>query len=225
MISKEREIQRPTRVSGWVVPLCGALVALGCAAPAKGAKVIPSTLTGEPELHLDKELPLLGVEICFNAWDDNQNSLIDEGCDLHQGPLQVMIAWSEESADVDLFVRDPKGEIAYSGVGTNSGLTHSSDCPSEKNACSGQNYENVFVEQSELLGGAYQIRVRLEKMPEDKMSLAVALGIRVHQRSFAHEIVFFKEGQEVLLDLEVEGTLMEEKSKDKEDLPRIKGKE
>jgi tRNA (guanosine-2'-O-)-methyltransferase len=183
----------------------------------------------KPELHLNKVLPLSGGEICFNAWDDNQNSLLDEGCDIDQGPIQVMIAWSEADCDVDLFVQDPDGEIAYSGVGTDSGLHASSDCPGDKDKCSGQNYENVVLEELGAPGGPYQVRVRIEKWPEGRPSVRVALGIRSFHRSFSHEIVFFEAGQETSLEFEVLGTRTEgaeaEEKSDEKSLPNKKRKE
>jgi hypothetical protein len=173
----------------------------------------------DPELHRDKVLPLSGGEICFNAWDDNQNSLLDEGCDIDQGPIQVMIAWSEASADVDLFLQDPEGEIAYSGVATDSGLTHSSDCPGGEDKCSGQNYENVVLEGAGTIGGTYQIRVRMEEWPEGETSVPVAVGIRTFHRSFSHEVVFFEAGQEITLEFDAPGT----KAEDDEEKPDSKG--
>src|SRR5690242_11379196 len=52
-----------------------------------------------------------GVEMCFDARDDNCNGVIDEGCGLHTGILQFAIAWEAASADVDLNVYDPAGEL------------------------------------------------------------------------------------------------------------------
>lgn len=187
------------------------LLALGCAASAEVAHPTKDQTSGEPVLHLDVDLPARAAETCFNAWDDNQNTLIDEGCDVDQGSFQVAIAWDNPEADVDLYVRDPKGEVAGASEPTSAGLVHSLDCPSEDKRCRGQNYENIYQEEPDLKNGIYTVYVRLEKLPKDALNLSVALGVRVPHHSFAHKVEFSREGQEQVLKVQVAGTLSAKK--------------
>lgn len=124
-----------------------------------------------------------GVELCFNARDDNCNGVIDEGCGLHSGILQFTVAWEEQEADVDLNVTDTTGELARkNGEATAGGLQKDRDCPHE---CHGQNVENVFLaEGEEPRRGRYRVVVRLDKLNGATAPIRVRLGARVGQRSF-----------------------------------------
>lgn len=181
------------------------LLGSGCGGRANASTPAKHPGSAKARLRLDVNLPARTAETCFNAWDDNQNTLIDEGCDVVQAPFQVLIAWNNPEADVDLYVRDPQGEIAGFGEPTTSGLVHSGDCPSEDKRCGGQNYENIYQEASDLAEGTYTVYVRLEKLPHDALELSVALGVRVPHHSSAHKIEFSREGQEQVLKVQVVG--------------------
>jgi tRNA (guanosine-2'-O-)-methyltransferase len=148
---------------------------------------------------------LSNAETCFNAIDDNQNLLIDEGCGVDQGQIQFVIAWPEPEADVDLYVTDPDGEIAPVDGATQLGLVRSLDCPDEKNICSGQNYENVYLEEDDPPPGTYRVRVRVERIPEGVKVLEVSMGVRLPTATIANEILLHAEGQEVVLSFSVAG--------------------
>jgi len=125
-----------------------------------------------------------GVEMCFDARDDNCNGVIDEGCGLHTGILQFVIAWEAASADVDLNVYDPAGELARTGEPTSSGLVKDRECPQANNECQGQNVENVFLAEGEPKRGKYRVVVRLDKLNGATAPVRVRLGARVGQRPF-----------------------------------------
>lgn len=49
------------------------------------------------------------TEAC-NAIDDNCDGVIDEGCGVGTGPVQVAVTWNS-GADIDLYVIDPSEEV------------------------------------------------------------------------------------------------------------------
>ncbi len=129
-----------------------------------------------------------GVEICFNARDDNCNGVIDEGCGLRAGILQFTIAWDAAEADVDLNVHDATGELARTGEPTAGGLVKDRDCPRPNGECQGQNVENVYLAEGEPRRGRYKVVVRLDKLNGAPSPIRVRLGARVGQRSFGMSV-------------------------------------
>jgi tRNA (guanosine-2'-O-)-methyltransferase len=151
---------------------------------------------GPPELRREQSCVTTHPERCFDARDDNCNGLIDEGCGVETGAVQFMIAWEEATADVDLLVTDPRGELAEPGRLTQSGLTSSRNCPGANAECSGQNFENVYLEGDEPLPGRYEVRVRLDKLGEARLPLRVTLGARVGSKSYVGAVVLPSESAE-----------------------------
>lgn len=146
-----------------------------------------------------------GPETCFNALDDNGNQLIDEGCGVAQGQVQVMLAWEAPGVDLDLYVTDPNGEIAVHGAATRSGLTRTSDCPDAESDCHTQAYEGVYLEEVDALPGKYQVRLRLEERPAEQSPIFATLSIRQPQGTQGYRLEFYQEGQEARLTFDVVG--------------------
>jgi hypothetical protein len=162
---------------------------------------------------LSQARSLGGAEICFNALDDNQSGLIDEGCGVAQSEVQFVLAWSVAKADLDLYVTDPNGHVATAEGTTSLGLTLSADCPKEKKDCEGQNFENVYLEEPDPAPGTYRVRIRLEEMPIEDEEIVATLGVRLPSGLSARRLVFFAEGQEIFLEFEVPDLYPKKKTK------------
>jgi tRNA (guanosine-2'-O-)-methyltransferase len=167
-----------------------ALSALSVACGARGQKA-PEPARIVTTEQLPRSVVASGPERCADAIDDNGNGLADEGCGIPTGLIQFLVAWDEPSADVDLRVTDPDGELSEVGRPTESGLVKERDCPGRNGECRGKNYENVYLEDGDLLRGKYRIRVRLESTggadPPIRVRLSARLGPRSYGASFAFE--------------------------------------
>jgi len=151
--------------------------------PAKDALDVRDVKVSEG-VGLEAACTPTGVEICFDARDNNCNGVIDEGCGLHTGILQFVIAWEAADADVDLNVYDAGGELARLNEATAGGLMKDRDCP-RSGECQGQNVENVFLAEGEAHRGRYRVVVRLDKLNGASPPIRVRLSARVGQRSFS----------------------------------------
>jgi hypothetical protein len=142
-----------------------------------------------------------GPERCFNAWDDNCNGPIDEGCGVEAGIVQFVIAWEPPDADVDLDVRDPDGTSVEVGRTTPTGLTRDRDCPG-KGECGVRSFENVFlVDGRKPQHGTYRVIVRLERWADLEQPVSVNLSARLGQQRFAKRLELARERDESRFDL------------------------
>lgn len=166
--------------------LAAACIEVPAAAPKAGLEV--RDVKAPEGVGLETACTPTGVEVCFNARDDNCNGIIDEGCGLHTGILQFTIAWDAAEADVDLNVHDVTGELARPGEPTVGGLVKDRDCPRPNGECQGQNVENVYLAEGEPRRGRYRVVVRVDKLNGAPPPVRVQLGARVGQRSFGMSI-------------------------------------
>lgn len=137
------------------------------------------------------------AEQCFNALDDNCNGAIDEGCGVDSGLVQFVIAWQPADADVDLEVRDPRGELVELNQAKDSGLIRDRDCPGAQNECRGRSVENVYLtDEDKLQRGTYQVTVRLERWSDIETPVRVNFSGRLGASSFGKQLTFAREKQE-----------------------------
>ena len=135
-----------------------------------------------------------GPEMCFNAVDDNCNGVIDEGCGLTTGPLQFEVAWGDSPADVDLRVVDPTGgyvEPTHPNDGAER-LRLDRDCP--KDACYGQNVDNVLWAGLDPPRGTYTVDVILTDPHGATLPVQVRFGARIGNRSYGADLSLESKG-------------------------------
>ena len=169
-----------------------ALLALGAIAaacievppPKTAAPLAPRNVKAPDGDKLEMACTPAGVEMCFDARDNNCNGVIDEGCGVHTGILQFSIAWDAAEADVDLQVFDTQGEQARMGEATADGLMKDRECPAE-GSCYGQNIENVFLAEGEPKRGKYRVVVHLAELNDAAAPVKVQLGVRVGQKTYS----------------------------------------
>ena len=165
--------------------LVGVVLAAALAASCSSSPPTEARAPGEPSHSGFSRVAVpTAPETCGNATDDNGNGLADEGCGLSTGLAQFLAAWEEESADVDLRVLDPNGELVDVGRPTKSGLVKERDCPGRKGDCGGQNLEVVYLEQGKLLRGDYRVRIRLVSLGGTEPPVSVRFAARIGYRSY-----------------------------------------
>jgi tRNA (guanosine-2'-O-)-methyltransferase len=185
--------RRSSLLGGVLLALCA-----GCLEvpkpPPKDALDVKDVRTSEG-MSLESACMPSGVEMCFDALDNNCNGVIDEGCGLHTGILQFTIAWPEAAAEVDLTVTGPDGDEAQGGKPTSAGLLKDRDCPGTDNQCYGQNVENVFLAEGRPRSGRYRAVVLLRDAGEATPPIKVRFSARIGQRHFT-SLVLLKDRDE-----------------------------
>lgn len=209
---------RAKALSAWrarCVVLAAAALVAGCGAPGAGRPAAAAAEGASPSASLEfapRRLELApgavlggacvttGPELCFNARDDNCNGILDEGCGLGTGLVQVMLAWSGD-ANLDLVVLDPTGVEVQAGVVSATGLTKEHDCPAD---CFQQNVENVHsVGEQAPPPGEYRVRVRVTALEGEPAPIHVVLGARIGAKSYAAELDIDDQGDELVLLFEL----------------------
>lgn len=172
-----------TRVRQLSAAVALATAALSCSREAPTHVTRPQLFTRvaaltdpDAEVSLDRACVVVGIETCFNAVDDDCNGLVDEGCGLPSGVLQIVVAWAEPELDVELEMTDPNGERVRPGQYTALGLTKDRDCPGEQGDCGGQNFEVVTCAGPQLPSGRYRLELILDRPPSNQTDVNIAIG-------------------------------------------------
>lgn len=167
------------------------------ASPSGEAGPGASAFSPPPGIVLETTCVTSAHELCFDAIDNNCNGLLEEGCGVNSGAIQIAAAWAEEEADVDLLLVDPAGELVKPGGLTSSGLAKDRDCPGNDRRCRGQNMENIFLEpDAEPPRGLYQATLRLEKTNGARLPIKVRVGARVGPKVYGFFVELSAQGEE-----------------------------
>jgi hypothetical protein len=174
-----------------VVSITAAFSCSGPSSATYGPVAVTSLLAaggGVPPFSVGQPCLATGLETCFNARDDNCDGLVDEGCGLASGPLQIVIAWDDADANVDLEVTDPNGEQAAVGRTTAFGLTKDRDCPGNGMECGGQNFEVVVGVFDALPVGRYRVALELKQPLQPARLVHVWIGGQVGHDALRGEV-------------------------------------
>jgi hypothetical protein len=145
-------------------------------------------LAGPPGVLVEMTCTPTGLEICFDATDNNCNGIIDEGCGVGTGTLQFSVAW-DDGSDLDLEVTDPRGRKAHLEGENGEGLVKDRDCGGLRDACQGQNTENVFFTGDRPTSGSYAVLIKMTApAPSAHFPFIVRFGSRVGARTFGATI-------------------------------------
>jgi hypothetical protein len=118
-----------------------------------------------------------GVDLCFNAKDDNCDGVVDEGCGEPTGVVQVLAAWNDANVDVNLDLTLPDGQHVNAASRAHAGFRFERDCPREN--CAGQNYESIVSDRPIVGGGTFKVEVRLDALGAAAPPIVVNLSARV----------------------------------------------
>jgi tRNA (guanosine-2'-O-)-methyltransferase len=158
----------------------------------EASSLAPKNLTASAGLELDTACVVSGVELCFNAMDDNCNGVIDEGCGLLSGPMQLTVAWGDTPVDLDLRLTVPSGETVSDENRSIKGFRLDRDCPGGA-VCGEQNVENL-VAIDEPPPGHYVVTVRLADPMGSIAPVKAVLSARIGSRSYRLRVQLDKVG-------------------------------
>ncbi len=162
-------------------------------------------------------------ERCFDALDDNCNGLIDEGCGAPSSSVAIYVAWLDATADVDLSVVGPSGELATVSAPSADGLVKMADCPADP-TCQERGYEVVVMTHRPVPSasrratsktpkttpppsekpvsssrvtptkGVFRVTVTLESLGQRPEAVEVSVGVRIGRETYARRVLLSAPG-------------------------------
>jgi hypothetical protein len=198
---------RPLRVRRSSAAVALAAAALSCGGTSATAvhNVVAVTRLAaadpsENHVTLGQACVASGIETCFNATDDDCNGLVDEGCGLGEGTLQIVIAWDQPDADIELEVTDPQHDVAEVGRPTRSGLVKDWDCPSNLELCAGQNVEVVRSVGETVPLGRYEVAVVWRHPATGIEGVTVRVGGHIADAALSGRVELSRQNPHIVLE-------------------------
>lgn len=172
------------------------------AAPAAGSLAITALITPPAGVKIEMACVPSGPELCFNATDDNCNGVIEEGCGVASGLVHFAVAWGDSPADLDLAVIAPAGDrVSEANRTSSSGLRLDRDCP--RDACLGQNAENITLEGLDPPRGAYLVEIKLSDLHGATSPVRARFGARIGSRTYGAELALTPEDDRKMFRFEL----------------------
>ncbi len=128
-----------------------------------------------------------GVELCFNAVDDDCNGLVDEGCGLPDGDVALLAAWDDNPASLDWVLYLPGGKKLDKANKKVGAFRYVKDCPE---ACFGQNVEAIVAAEGTPARGRYRAELRLTSAIGAELPVRVRIALRFGTRVESSELTF-----------------------------------
>ena len=129
-----------------------------------------------------------GLELCFDATDNNCNGIIDEGCGVQTGPLQFAIAWAEGIRRRSQCHR-PQGRTRQAGRPHRVGADQRSRLrPAAELVPRPEHGKRIFRGRDPAQGELRQVEIKLDNPDEVRGPVKVRFGGRIGVKTFSLDV-------------------------------------